>query len=182
MISAACFRQQEGEDTWLLAGQLQAAAEEGRGGGGATGAAGAEGAGGEPESDVPAAALADHDSRWAVVNGLRVHYKVALPTVRGRGGQGMGSASPCFAPGALSPPLQPSFSDSAHSRPPLPLLQGQRHLDGTADGTAILLVHSFGGGAFSWRHLMQPLADACGLPVLAFDRPGFGAPLLQAVH
>ncbi len=21
---------------------------------------------------------------------------------------------------------------------------------------------------------MQPLADACGLPVLAFDRPGFG--------
>lgn len=38
----------------------------------------------------------------------------------------------------------------------------------------IVLVHSFGGGAFAWRHVMQPLADACGLPVLAFDRPGFG--------
>lgn len=39
---------------------------------------------------------------------------------------------------------------------------------------AILLVHGFGGGAFSWRHIMQPLADATGQAVVAFDRPGFG--------
>ncbi|KAK9908457.1 hypothetical protein WJX75_008214 [Coccomyxa subellipsoidea] len=41
-------------------------------------------------------------------------------------------------------------------------------------GACILLVHPFGGGVFSWRHIMQPLADACQCPVVAFDRPGFG--------
>ena len=40
---------------------------------------------------------------------------------------------------------------------------------------AIILVHGFGGGTFSWRHLMRPLADGASLPVIAFDRPAFGA-------
>ncbi|CAG9465640.1 unnamed protein product [Pedinophyceae sp. YPF-701] len=39
---------------------------------------------------------------------------------------------------------------------------------------AVMLLHGFGGGVFSWRHVMQPLADSTGLPVVAFDRPGFG--------
>lgn len=39
---------------------------------------------------------------------------------------------------------------------------------------AIMCVHGFGGGVFAWRHLMQPLADAVGVRVVAFDRPGFG--------
>ncbi|KDD73100.1 hypothetical protein H632_c2538p0 [Helicosporidium sp. ATCC 50920] len=43
-----------------------------------------------------------------------------------------------------------------------------------AGETAILLVHGFGGGAFAWRHVAQPLADATGLRVVALDRPGWG--------
>ncbi|DBA73057.1 TPA: hypothetical protein ACH3X2_009998 [Trebouxia sp. C0005] len=43
-----------------------------------------------------------------------------------------------------------------------------------SDETAILLVHGFGGGAFAWRNIMQPLADSAGCRVIAFDRPAFG--------
>jgi pimeloyl-ACP methyl ester carboxylesterase len=38
----------------------------------------------------------------------------------------------------------------------------------------IMLIHGFGGGVFSWRHIMKSLASQCCCPVLAFDRPGFG--------
>jgi len=38
-------------------------------------------------------------------------------------------------------------------------------------------VHGFGGGAFAWRNIMQPLADAAGCRVIAFDRPAFGKPM-----
>ncbi|XP_057504521.1 uncharacterized protein LOC130788015 [Actinidia eriantha] len=38
----------------------------------------------------------------------------------------------------------------------------------------IVLVHGFGGGAFSWRHVMGVLARQVGCTVAAFDRPGWG--------
>ncbi|XAR50587.1 Lipid-phosphate phosphatase [Bertholletia excelsa] len=38
----------------------------------------------------------------------------------------------------------------------------------------IVLVHGFGGGVFSWRHVMGVLARQVGCPVAAFDRPGWG--------
>ncbi|PPS10679.1 hypothetical protein GOBAR_AA09967 [Gossypium barbadense] len=38
----------------------------------------------------------------------------------------------------------------------------------------IILVHGFGGGVFSWRHVMGVLACHVGCPVAAFDRPGWG--------
>lgn len=38
----------------------------------------------------------------------------------------------------------------------------------------VLLVHGFNGSTFSWRSTMQPLADATGCRVIAFDRPPFG--------
>lgn len=38
----------------------------------------------------------------------------------------------------------------------------------------IVLVHGFGGGVFSWRHVMGSLARQCKCPVAAFDRPGWG--------
>ncbi|KAJ4830518.1 hypothetical protein Tsubulata_041130 [Turnera subulata] len=38
----------------------------------------------------------------------------------------------------------------------------------------IVLVHGFGGGVFSWRHVMGPLARQVGCTVAAFDRPGWG--------
>lgn len=38
----------------------------------------------------------------------------------------------------------------------------------------IVLVHGFGGGVFSWRHVMGELARQVGCSVAAFDRPGWG--------
>ncbi|XP_028756189.1 uncharacterized protein LOC114715481 [Neltuma alba] len=38
----------------------------------------------------------------------------------------------------------------------------------------IVLVHGFGGGVFSWRHVMGSLARQCKCSVAAFDRPGWG--------
>ncbi|KAF8400707.1 hypothetical protein HHK36_014007 [Tetracentron sinense] len=38
----------------------------------------------------------------------------------------------------------------------------------------IILVHGFGGGVFSWRHVMGMLARQVGCTVAAFDRPGWG--------
>ncbi|KAF5726908.1 hypothetical protein HS088_TW22G00593 [Tripterygium wilfordii] len=38
----------------------------------------------------------------------------------------------------------------------------------------IVLVHGFGGGVFSWRHVMGLLARQVGCTVAAFDRPGWG--------
>ncbi|KAE8699387.1 Alpha/beta-hydrolase domain-containing protein isoform 2 [Hibiscus syriacus] len=38
----------------------------------------------------------------------------------------------------------------------------------------IVLVHGFGGGVFSWRHVMGVLACQVGCSVAAFDRPGWG--------
>ncbi|XP_074312601.1 uncharacterized protein LOC141648053 [Silene latifolia] len=48
-------------------------------------------------------------------------------------------------------------------------------LDLEANGQCgIVLVHGFGGGVFSWRHVMGTLARQVGSPVAAFDRPGWG--------
>ncbi|XP_077211583.1 uncharacterized protein LOC143846873 [Tasmannia lanceolata] len=38
----------------------------------------------------------------------------------------------------------------------------------------IVLVHGFGGGVFSWRHVMGVLARQVKCTVAAFDRPGWG--------
>ncbi|KAK1259202.1 hypothetical protein QJS04_geneDACA005576 [Acorus gramineus] len=38
----------------------------------------------------------------------------------------------------------------------------------------IVLIHGFGGGVFSWRHVMGELARQVGCTVVAFDRPGWG--------
>lgn len=38
----------------------------------------------------------------------------------------------------------------------------------------IVLIHGFGGGVFSWRHVMGSLARQNNCTVVAFDRPGWG--------
>ncbi|XP_076917698.1 uncharacterized protein LOC143577857 [Bidens hawaiensis] len=38
----------------------------------------------------------------------------------------------------------------------------------------IVLVHGFGGGVFSWRHVMGELSRHVNCVVVAFDRPGWG--------
>ena len=48
-------------------------------------------------------------------------------------------------------------------------------LEGGEQGKfAVVLVHGFGGGVFSWRHVSNLLARQVGCNVLAFDRPGWG--------
>jgi pimeloyl-ACP methyl ester carboxylesterase len=71
------------------------------------------------DDTVPPEALADPDSRFVEVAGIRVHYKL----------QGEGSP-------------------------------------------AMVLLHGFGASTFSWREVMDPLAEDG--TVVAFDRPAFG--------
>ncbi|KAL1298121.1 hypothetical protein HN51_042532 [Arachis hypogaea] len=43
-----------------------------------------------------------------------------------------------------------------------------------AGQVGIVLIHGFGGGVFSWRHVLGPLAQQSNCTVAAFDRPGWG--------
>lgn len=45
---------------------------------------------------------------------------------------------------------------------------------GPVGQVGIVLVHGFGGGVFSWRHVMDSLAQQSNCTVVAFDRPGWG--------
>ncbi|XP_010462127.1 PREDICTED: uncharacterized protein LOC104742777 isoform X2 [Camelina sativa] len=47
------------------------------------------------------------------------------------------------------------------------------NLEGDED-VGIVLVHGFGGGVFSWRHVMGNLSHQLGCRVVAYDRPGWG--------
>lgn len=50
-------------------------------------------------------------------------------------------------------------------------------LDQKVEGSGqvgIVLIHGFGGGVFSWRHVMNSLARQSNCTVAAFDRPGWG--------
>ncbi|XP_044487137.1 uncharacterized protein LOC123212142 [Mangifera indica] len=49
----------------------------------------------------------------------------------------------------------------------------EQDLEGNGQ-VGIILVHGFGGGVFSWRHVMGVLAQQIGCAVAAFDRPGWG--------
>lgn len=40
--------------------------------------------------------------------------------------------------------------------------------------SAVIFIHGFGGGVFSWRHVMGTIAREVGCRVVAFDRPGWG--------
>ncbi|KAL0796668.1 hypothetical protein Bca101_068045 [Brassica carinata] len=42
------------------------------------------------------------------------------------------------------------------------------------ENVGIVLVHGFGGGVFSWRHVMGELSLQLGCRVVAYDRPGWG--------
>jgi pimeloyl-ACP methyl ester carboxylesterase len=70
---------------------------------------------------------------------------------------------PCCCRSVCGAPQASSGSSEVDPRPGL-----------VRPDVALMCVHGFGGGVFAWRHLMQPLADAVGVRVVAFDRPGFG--------
>ncbi|KAJ7532107.1 hypothetical protein O6H91_14G072500 [Diphasiastrum complanatum] len=42
------------------------------------------------------------------------------------------------------------------------------------EGRGVIFIHGFGGGVFSWRHVMGPVAKQTGCTVAGFDRPGWG--------
>eukprot|EP00249_Psilotum_nudum_P017785 c26490_g1_i2 orf=663-2615(-) len=64
--------------------------------------------------------------------------------------------------------------DSLSSRQPKPGRVEAKSGKQNAYCKGIVLIHGFGGGVFSWRHVMQPLAVQVGCMVAAFDRPGWG--------
>ncbi|CAB4398328.1 alpha/beta-hydrolase [Rhizophagus irregularis] len=54
------------------------------------------------------------------------------------------------------------------------LLQNQHFIPNETNKPVILLLHHILGNLYTWRHHMQPLADATGCHVIAYDRPTFG--------
>ncbi|KAL4425122.1 hypothetical protein ABPG77_008227 [Micractinium sp. CCAP 211/92] len=107
-----------------------------------------------PPQSVEPQQLADPDSRFVEVQGLTLHFKEAWPSSSSShngssdssGGSSRGAADGGF----------PAGEQQAAARP------------------TVLLVHGLNGSTFNWRATMQPLADATGCRVLAFDRPPYG--------
>jgi len=67
-----------------------------------------------------------------------------------------------------------SFNDNI-AVSPTPKAWFLLHVQAMGSETGIVLIHGYGGGAFSWRHVLGPLARSTGCRVIAFDRPAFGA-------
>jgi len=74
----------------------------------------------------------------------------------------------------------PSWSNPA---PPLngwPAIMQQTHRvpvntgEVSSTSSGVVFIHGFGGGVFSWRHVMSTVAREVGCRVVAFDRPGWG--------
>ncbi|OVA00523.1 SOUL heme-binding protein [Macleaya cordata] len=84
-----------------------------------------------------------------------------------------------------APLLEGSATSSVYFSEEIPVLSlddGSKGLNSTSSmgdleengKLGIVLVHGFGGGVFSWRHVMGVLARQVGCTVAAFDRPGWG--------
>jgi pimeloyl-ACP methyl ester carboxylesterase len=89
-------------------------------------------------------ALADPDSSFYEINGVRLHHKVCSNEDEAESSSAGGQSS-----------------DAATA--------GRNKI-----GIPILLLHGFGASVFSWSRVMRPLARVAGSKVLAFDRPAFG--------
>lgn len=125
------------------------------------------------EHDLPISCLADSDSHFITINGISIHFKLSLPSPP--------------SPHSLSSPRSLPLSDNTFSNHSLytPLLSepvpdeipndiNLGKMEGDNKRFGIVLVHGFGGGVFSWRHVSGVLANQVGATVVAFDRPGWG--------
>ncbi|KAG4125051.1 hypothetical protein ERO13_D10G073900v2 [Gossypium hirsutum] len=130
------------------------------------------------ERELPARLLADIDSLFIALQGLTIHYKLSFP---GSPPRSLSSTTflepkvtctPQVATGKLKlDRLDDSVAQVETSR----LNSGTLQQDIEASGElGIILVHGFGGGVFSWRHVMGVLARQVACSVAAFDRPGWG--------
>lgn len=74
------------------------------------------------------------------------------------------------------PPLQDTLPESAlfdRDSNMIEIDQLKIHYKELGTGEpAFILLHGFGASTFSWRHIMEPLAEYGR--VIAYDRPGFG--------
>eukprot|EP00252_Welwitschia_mirabilis_P004001 TRINITY_DN14137_c0_g1_i1.p1 TRINITY_DN14137_c0_g1~~TRINITY_DN14137_c0_g1_i1.p1 ORF type:complete len:614 (-),score=82.04 TRINITY_DN14137_c0_g1_i1:317-2158(-) len=139
------------------------------------------------ENNLPVEMLADDDSHFISCEGLTIHYKViSRPTafcISKENFEDAYGSKQCVTPGrtkfdSLKGTSHLSIEDKhddlnmatklATSGMATLSTPKQKGLDG------IVLIHGFGGGAFSWRHIMHPLARHTGCVVVAFDRPGWG--------
>ncbi|KAF6249054.1 hypothetical protein COO60DRAFT_1004676 [Scenedesmus sp. NREL 46B-D3] len=143
------------------------------------------------DADVAPELLADPDSRFVTVQGITVHYKEAWPekgcaaaaavAADGSNADGSSAAHPEGSAGSSKQaaawilPESPTAAEEAETvAAAAKTLQGAV-LSAAGEDVAVVLVHGFGGGTFAWRHVLQPLATAAGVRVVAFDRPGFGS-------
>lgn len=95
-------------------------------------------------------ALADPDSSFYEINGVRLHHKVCSHEDEDEDeNSSIGQSS-----GTIT-----AASDAVRN---------------SQIGLPILLLHGFGASVFSWSRVMRPLARIVRAKVLAFDRPAFG--------
>ncbi|EFJ22111.1 hypothetical protein SELMODRAFT_106067 [Selaginella moellendorffii] len=119
-------------------------------------------------SDLPASSLADADSLFMDCNNVLVHYKL----VEGHGNY--------QRRGPREHDTSPKDVGSTGRYPVEQVLSGCDNIlgGGSAESgngkNGVILIHGFGGGVFSWRHVMNPLARQTRSTVVAFDRPGWG--------
>ncbi|KAL4447950.1 hypothetical protein ABPG75_005169 [Micractinium tetrahymenae] len=116
-----------------------------------------------PPRTVPPRQLADPDSRFVEVEGVTLHYKEAWPSSSSSGTNGNSNNGSSDAG---------SGAAGSSATGSLTLIQQQARP--AAARPTVLLVHGLNGSTFNWRATMQPLADATGCRVLAFDRTPYG--------
>jgi pimeloyl-ACP methyl ester carboxylesterase len=126
------------------------------------------------EHDLPISYLADSDSHFITINGISIHFKLSFPS----------PPSPHSLSSPHPLPLSDNNSFTNHSlytpllSEPVPdEIPNEVHsgkVEGDNKRFGVVLVHGFGGGVFSWRHVSGVLARQVGATVVAFDRPGWG--------
>ncbi|KAI3737590.1 hypothetical protein L2E82_27598 [Cichorium intybus] len=152
---------------------------------------------GHSHGEFPVRLLADVDSLFMVWHGLTIHYKLSMP---GPPSRALSSTtllenpslsavrktqhhkrsfsiqiqdSSLYAP-LLDGTTSPVVSEDNEGSNVYPTSRlGQKVCDVNGQ-FGIVLVHGFGGGVFSWRHVMGVLSRQVNCVVASFDRPGWG--------
>ncbi|CAA0824436.1 alpha/beta-Hydrolases superfamily protein [Striga hermonthica] len=128
---------------------------------------------GSPSRSLSSISLHNHTSS------LNNPLKTQLSIHRSISNQFSSASSPLDTPLLASSPNSPvseylpilnlndMFEEDDVKKVGSPVMEGSEQF-------GIVLVHGFGGGVFSWRKVMGPLARQTGCMVAAFDRPGWG--------
>ncbi|XP_002962202.2 uncharacterized protein LOC9662521 [Selaginella moellendorffii] len=120
------------------------------------------------------------NSKFMLCKGLHLHFRLCEGWPRDQ--RSFRSKSLSRSASLPFPGSKPLFLSSSLSLPSKVSgwcdRGGEEHIvdidPGDSSSKGIVLVHGFGGGVFSWRHVMAPLARQTGHSVAAFDRPGWG--------